>query len=52
MDKCIGKILSKKLGEMIGESRGRKPNILQESFNLSELPSPDEGLVLVLRVSL
>ena len=27
--------------------RGRKPNMLQECFNLSQLPSPDEGLVMI-----
>jgi hypothetical protein len=43
--------LDERFGEVKGwvrslvRVRGRKSNMLQECFNLSQLPSPDEGLV-------
>ena len=34
-----------RFGESLSKWLGRKPNMLQECFNLSQLPRPDEGLV-------
>ena len=39
-DERFGERLSKRLGERFGKGCGRKPNMLQEYFNLSQLPSP------------
>ena len=47
-DERFGESLSKRLGVRFGESSGRKPNMLQDCFNQSQLPSPDEGLVCLL----
>jgi hypothetical protein len=44
----FGERLSKKVGERFGKVCGRKPNMLQEYFNLSKLPSPYKGLVFLL----
>ena len=38
----FGERLSKRLGERVW---GRKPNMLQECFNVLQLPSPGQGLV-------
>jgi hypothetical protein len=41
----FGERLSKRLCERFGKGCRRKPNMLQEYFNLSQIPSPYEGLV-------
>jgi hypothetical protein len=42
-DERFGESLFKMLGVRFGESSGKKTNMLQECFNLSQLPSPHEG---------
>ena len=44
--KGLGDMLCKRLGETLYQNFTQALSRIQESLNLSQLPSPDEGLVL------
>ena len=44
----LGEILCRRLNEMLDSNMLQASRRIQKSLNLSQLPSPDEGLVLLL----